>query len=202
MAVRFVVREPVPVNQTYGRRGHAGVGFDGGVGLFKRPQAERFRAAVGDAALAARTMTPAWPSDPMRVARARISYQLYDFAGDTDSVRKPLRDAIQQILIDNDRDMEDGPATFPIRDGLGRRVDVFVELLAMRSRSARQSPCRTNSRRWCVTGSSRPRVRTQIADIASRNRSGLHPHRASSTFYAVAADRPARFGRGRSVNVE
>lgn len=134
LSVRFTVFDPVPVNRKYGRRkrGPDG-GFGGKTGLFTRSEATRFETAIANAALAARSRCTGWPNDPLRVVKARISYQLFDYAGDVDGIRKPLRDAIQCILIDNDRYMEDGPATFPIRDGQGRRVDVYVELLELRS---------------------------------------------------------------------
>ncbi len=137
LSVRFTVSEPVPVNRKYGRRERAADGgFGGKTGLFTRPEAARFETAIGHAALAARSRCLGWPTDPLRVVKARISYQLYDYAGDVDGIRKPLRDAIQRVLIDNDRYVEDGPATFPIADGRGRRVDVYVELLELRSAEA------------------------------------------------------------------
>jgi hypothetical protein len=135
LAIEFTVSNPVGTNATYGRRkrvdGAAGP-FGGKSGLFRRSPARAFRAAIIRGALAART-TSSWPNDPHRVAKARVSYQLFNWNGDTDSVRKPIRDAIQGILIHNDRDVEDGPAPEVIRDEGGKRVVVYVELLLERS---------------------------------------------------------------------
>lgn len=149
LTVRFTVSNPVPVNRKYGRRKRAADGgFDGKTGLFTRPEAKRFETAIGQAALAARAQCPAWPTDPLRVSKARLSYQLFDYAGDVDGIRKPLRDAIQRILIDNDRYVEDGPATFPITDRRGRRVEVYIELLELRSaQEAREIKCRRTKAR-------------------------------------------------------
>lgn len=150
--VRFTVRDPLATNRVYRRRGAEATApalvaaivaaggkapskFGGGRGLFVTKDGKAYQKRARDAALAARLETRAWPTDPWRVAHARLGYQLFDYKGDTDGVRKATKDSLEGVLYANDRVVEDGPAPLPIWDGGGRRVEVVVELLAIRSAS-------------------------------------------------------------------
>jgi len=94
-------------------------------------QGKAFKHRVIAAAAIARANSD-WPADPFRVAKARVSYQLFDYKGDTDGPRKLIRDCLEGVLYVNDRIVEDGPAPLPVRDGRGRRVLVTVDLLELR----------------------------------------------------------------------
>lgn len=135
MTLTFIVREPVSINRAYGRRkASAAGGFDGERGLFLRKEAARFKRAVQAAALVARSQSD-WPRDPLLVAKARVSYQLYDYRGDVDGPRKIIRDALERVLFDNDRCVEDGLCPLPIADGNGKRVEIVVTLLETRTKA-------------------------------------------------------------------
>lgn len=135
MTLQFTVREPISTNRAYGRterKDNAAGPFGGRRGFFVTDKGGRFKSALQSAALAARSISD-WPVDPWRVARARVSYQLFDYRGDVDGPRKLIKDSFERILYQNDRVVEDGPAPLPIRDGRGKRVVVTVELLLWRS---------------------------------------------------------------------
>jgi Endodeoxyribonuclease RusA len=162
--VRFTVRDPLATNRVYRRRGaealdpalaaaiaaaggRAPSKFGGGRGMFVTAEGKAYQQRARDAAFTARLATPAWPTDPWRVAHARVGYQLYDYRGDTDGVRKACRDALEGVLYANDRVVEDGPAPLPIWDGGGRRVEVLVELLALRTANEAARLCAEHERR-------------------------------------------------------
>ncbi len=125
MTLTFTVRDVVPINRFYAR--------GAGKRLYTTPEGKAFKMRIVAAAAVARANS-GWPNDPFRVARARVSYQLYDYRGDTDGPRKVIRDSLERLLYVNDRCVEDGPAPFPIADGNGRRIVVTVELLKERSK--------------------------------------------------------------------
>jgi Holliday junction resolvase RusA-like endonuclease len=129
--LRFTVADPVPTNRAYGRRG--GSFGRGGVGMFLTKDGTAYKERVARAALAARQTCLEWPADPWRVAHARVGYQLVNYKGDTDGVRKALRDALEGVLYANDRVVEDGAAPLAIKDTGARRIEVVVELLALRT---------------------------------------------------------------------
>jgi Holliday junction resolvase RusA-like endonuclease len=135
-AIRFTVRDPIATNRVYRRRKRiddARGSFGGSVGMFVTKDGKAYRARVAGAAREARHACPTWPAYTWRVTHVRMSYQLYDYRGDTDGIRKALRDACEGILYENDRIVADGEAPLPIRDRAGRRVEVLVELLGIRS---------------------------------------------------------------------
>ncbi len=124
MTIAFTVRDPMSVNAQYIRPRNGGR-------VFKTREAKDFAARIKSAALIAR-QTSGWPSLET-LARVEISYQLYDYRGDTDGPRKILRDACEGILYANDRIVQDGPAPLPIKDGLGKRVVVTVRIAERKS---------------------------------------------------------------------
>jgi Holliday junction resolvase RusA-like endonuclease len=120
--VTFTVMRPLSLNRMYMRR------RGGGKGLMLTPEGRAFKDRIGSQAMYARTIRH-WPSNPWRVLKAELSYQLYDYRGDTDGPRKALRDACEQILYVRDNVVQDGPAPLAIFDGNGSRVVVTVTLL-------------------------------------------------------------------------
>jgi len=134
VTLRFTVANPVSVNAAYGTRKSK----KGGRGQqYLRKEAGSFKWELSLHALRAATTTEAdgsfWPSNPWRVVRARISYQIYNSRLDADAPRKLIRDAFEGVLYVNDRIVSDGPSDPPIMDGKGRRVEVVAELLEIRS---------------------------------------------------------------------
>lgn len=117
------MRDPISINRMYG----TGKGR-----FFLTKEGREFKHRVLAAALVARASS-AWPADPFLVAKARLSYDLYDYRGDSDGPCKALRDCLEGVLYVNDRVVEDGPHPLPVKDGGGRRVVVTVELLHYRS---------------------------------------------------------------------
>lgn len=124
MTLEFTVRDPIATNRAYARSAQRR--------LFMTSDGKSFKNRVVAAAAVARSKSE-WPSDPFRVGKARVSYQLFDYRGDTDGPRKLIRDCLEGVLYVNDRIVEDGPAPLPIRDGNGRRVEITVELLDVRN---------------------------------------------------------------------
>lgn len=123
MLIEFVVDRPLSVNRMYARRARGYAGKQ----LFLTPEGRDWKDRVHISALLARPK--GWPKLDT-IAHVRLSYQLFDYRGDTDGPRKALRDALEGVLYLNDRIVEDGPAPLPVRDGGGRRVRVTVEILA------------------------------------------------------------------------
>ena len=122
----FTVRDPVSVNRAYSpRKGK-------GRGLMLNPVVRRFKELVALSALNARASRPAvgdfWPSNPWRVKKARLSYQLYTYRGDVDGPRKGVRDALEGILYVNDKHVSDGACELPLPIG-DKRIEITVELL-------------------------------------------------------------------------
>lgn len=130
MSITFTVADPVSVNRAYGNRAQRGK--DGAKGQFMTREGRMFKSRCVVAATIARHAGK-WPSNPWLVAKARVSYQLFDYRGDTDGPRKLVKDCLERVLYTNDRLVEDGPAPLPIRDGNGRRMVVTVELLEQRT---------------------------------------------------------------------
>ncbi len=126
MVLRFTVDRPVSINRMYARRG----GNWKGKGLFTTAEGRAFKVRVARAAIAARSGTD-WPQNLWRVRRAELSYQLYDFRGDVDGPRKATKDALEGVLFENDRLVQDGPAPLPIRDGAGARMVITVTILEL-----------------------------------------------------------------------
>ncbi len=126
MTLTFVVDRPVSVNRMYARRG----GNWKGKGLFTTTEGRAFKARVASAAIAARSGTD-WPQNLWRIRRAELSFQLYDFRGDVDGPRKATKDALEGILYQNDRLVQDGPAPLPIRDDGGARMVITVTILEL-----------------------------------------------------------------------
>lgn len=124
MTLQFFVADPISTNRAYARSAQKR--------LFMTQEGKSFKMRCVAAAAVARANSD-WPRDPFAVAKARVSYQLYDYRGDTDGPRKLIRDCLEGVLYHNDRIVEDGPAPLPVKDGNGRRVVVTVELLERRS---------------------------------------------------------------------
>lgn len=125
MTLTFTVREPMSVNAMYGSNKKT-------KRRFLTHEGKLFKNRIVIAATLARA-TSLWPRDPFRVAKARLSYQLFNYKGDTDGPRKALRDALERVLYMNDRCVEDGPAPFALRDEGERRVVVTLDLLEART---------------------------------------------------------------------
>jgi hypothetical protein len=124
MTIFFTVPDPIATNRAYARSVQRR--------LFMTRDGKAFKHRCMAAAAVARANSK-WPADIFRVAKARVSYQLFDYRGDTDGPRKLIRDCLEGVLYVNDRIVEDGPAPLPVKDGAGRRVLVTVELLEVRS---------------------------------------------------------------------
>ena len=122
LSVTFVVERPLSTNAYYAR--------GKGKRLFVTRPGQEFRARIEAAALIARQHS-SWPALD-QIACVEISYQLYDYRGDTDGPRKILRDACEGILYENDRIVQDGRAPLPIRDGKGKRVEVTVQVVRLK----------------------------------------------------------------------
>jgi hypothetical protein len=121
--VEFWVRDPVSVNRMYRFRRPGERQGD----RFLTEEAREFKERVGQQFALARATT-SWPLDPWRVAHVTLGYDLYDWAGDTDSPCKPIRDALQGLAFPNDRIVADGGHPRVVKDGNGRRVRVWLEL--------------------------------------------------------------------------
>lgn len=132
MTITFTVANPCSTNAAYQRTGRVGAAFGGRRGLHFTKVGAAFKAALEGAALVERSMSD-WPDDPWRVAKARVSYQLVNYRGDTDGVRKLIKDGFERVLYPNDRVVDDGPAPLPIKDAHGKRIIITVELLEWRS---------------------------------------------------------------------
>jgi hypothetical protein len=125
-SVSFTVSRPISINRMYGR----GRMVRGQRGLYLTPEGKAFKGRIILAALEARQRSE-WPRNLWRIRKAELSFQLYDFRGDTDGPRKATKDALEGILYVNDRLVQDGPAPLPIRDGKGARMVVTVEILEL-----------------------------------------------------------------------
>ena len=123
--VTFTVARPMSVNRAYGRSAKPGAGRKG---LYKRAEYVEFEERIRTAALVARSAT-LWPASLYAPKRVRMSYQLWNYLGDTDGPRKALRDSCERILYARDSVVEDGPAPLARKDDGGPRVEVTVELL-------------------------------------------------------------------------
>lgn len=121
MTLTFMVRDPVGINAYY-KRG-------AGRRLYASAAGKSFKARIAAGALYARSLLGTWTQDLDSVRRARVSYQLYNSRLDTDAPRKIIRDALEGVLYANDKIAEDGPAPLSIKDDLGKRVVITVELL-------------------------------------------------------------------------
>jgi hypothetical protein len=121
--VTFTVRDPVSVNAAYARSRGAG-----GDRHLTRAGRE-FKQRVAAEAIVAR-QEAGWPP-AVTVNHARVSYELFDYRGDTDGPCKLAKDALEGILYANDRVAEDGPHRRPVKDGLGKRIVMTVEVLAV-----------------------------------------------------------------------
>lgn len=123
MTITFTVERPLSINRMYGRgRGRR---------LFITEEGAAFKDRVRHAATVAKAGS-AWPRDLYLVGTAELSYQLYDYRGDTDGPRKAMRDCLEGILYVKDKRVQDGRAPLPIMDGKGSRVVVTVEIIELR----------------------------------------------------------------------
>lgn len=127
--IAFCVRDPESINRKYGRRKLA----NGGKGLFTNKIVKEFENRVREQARVAVRASATWPNDPYRVARARVTYQIFDTNHDADAPQKLIRDALEGIAYHRDKRVSNGATEEPIRDGKGRRVEIVVELLELRS---------------------------------------------------------------------
>lgn len=125
ISITFTVRDPISVNRMYGKSHKIRR-------MFITSEGRAFKHRVIAAAMLARANS-AWPADPFVVAKARVSYDLYDYRGDTDGPAKAVRDCLEKVLYMNDRTVEDGPHPLPVKDGQGRRIVITVELLEQRT---------------------------------------------------------------------
>lgn len=100
-----------------------------GKGKILTPEARIFKASIeGNAFVAKRYGV--WPKLET-IAVVELSYQLYDYKGDVDGVRKAIRDACEGVLYVNDRIVQDGRAPLAIMDGNGKRVKITVDVLQL-----------------------------------------------------------------------
>lgn len=153
MRLVFTVRDPLSINGFYvtnpkTRR------------RFISREGKAFKARIVAAATIARALGD-WPADPLRIVKARLSYQLYDYKGDSDGPRKCLRDSLERLLYANDRIVEDGPAPLPVRDGGGRRVVVTVEALELRT--AQQADIERSKQRQRIAQNAQRRAKRRNA---------------------------------------
>lgn len=170
--IRFVVREPVTTNAGY-RLGQAH-GEHPFVFMFLSSEAKRFKSAIASAGLAARIATPDWPAEPLRVKHARLSLNLANCRANVDGPRKFARDALEGVLWDTDRIVEDGPAPLSTFDGGDRCIELVVELLALRSAIEMQR-IRERRLRARIRALAKPRATPRPASTL-RALSGLPAH--------------------------
>jgi len=126
IVLEFEVRDPISTNAGYKRSGRTA----GRKGLFATPEMRDFKHRVREFARLVRAGSE-WPTELFAPAHVRVSYDLYDYRGDSDGVRKPIKDAMQGVLYHDDKVASDGLAPLPVADGQGRRVRIHVELLAV-----------------------------------------------------------------------
>lgn len=132
--ITFSVRRPISINKTYAPNRRNDAGITPGSrrkGLYIRSEASHFKRRIIEAATAARAQI-AWPRNLYKIALAELSYQLYDYRGDTDGIRKIVKDALQDVLYINDRLVQDGPAPLPITTGAESSVLISVDILELR----------------------------------------------------------------------
>ena len=180
--LRFTVRDPVSVNRAYSVRKKTPAG---GKGMFQNPEARAFKERVAIAGLHARAQRPAvgdfWPSNPWRVRRARLSYQLYSYRGDVDGPRKGAKDSLQGILYVDDKYVSDGPADLPIAEG-ARRIEITVELLEIISETEAHELERTTKARQMKARIARVRLK------AKKEQAGRTPGVGAATKRRVPTD--------------
>jgi len=145
--VRAKATSAIDVQTLLGKSAGKKSSFGGGVGWYKTREARDFQEAVKQAAWLAKRASPNWPSDPWCVDLVRIGYQLVDYLGDSDGCRKFIKDAMQGVLYVSDKRVGDGISDPPRRDGLGKRVEIVVELFSTHSEAVAQAMREEDARR-------------------------------------------------------